>query len=353
MNATEAQSCLQGLAKSALSFAHVIAGINSGLFGAILRHGEHGVTPGALASEMGYFEDYVRVWCQTAFTLEFLEQADDGRLRVADGFAQLLHDQAPMLSVLRTQEIGLRERLEHPEFMRTGAVHSREEIEGIFRRIRADHPSRRAMEEQRDRDRIEHIYGALPEVRGRLEAGGRLLEVGCGTGRLLLLLAWEFPKTSFVGIDLEAQSLEHGRREIEAAGLGHRVELEQVGGQSLSFHEEFDLVSMNIVMHELLPELRAQVLGNVWRALRPGGILVSNDFYYPGRLEDFRRPEHQVAVFDQAMEVIWGNRHLSREQLAELLTASGFREIGFHVVEVLALGASGGRRTDLTTLALK
>ncbi len=53
-------------------------------------------------------------------------------------------------------------------------------------------------------------------------------------------------------------------------------------------------MSLNIVMHELLPELRPGAMANALRALKPGGVLISNDFHYPSRIEDFREPRHAI-----------------------------------------------------------
>ncbi|MCL4370506.1 MAG: class I SAM-dependent methyltransferase, partial [Chloroflexi bacterium] len=125
-----------------------------------------------------------------------------------------------------------------------------------------------------------------------------------------------------------------GRQELEAMGLQHRIQLEQRGAGDLDGQEEFDLVSMCLVMHEIRADLRPEALKRIWRALRPGGILISTDQYYPSRLEDFRREEFYTAVQDQAAEVIWGNRHLSREGLADLFASCGFQRSEFHVIHL-------------------
>lgn len=49
---------------------------------------------------------------------------------------------------------------------------------------------------------VDHILPLVPGLRARLEKGIEVLDVGCGAGRALLLLARQFPRSRFVGIDL-------------------------------------------------------------------------------------------------------------------------------------------------------
>ncbi len=346
MEPAEARGYLQGLLRGAREFTCVAAGINAGLFDAIGRHGEVGVEPEALAQELTYFTDYVRVWCQTAYALRLLDLVDGHRFRLGGELGPLLDPEAPgsLVTSFRLRALGVQEQLDLPELLRTGAVRPRSENRQRAN-VRAESRSRDA-----ERSRVAQIYRSLPAVADRLGQGGRLLEVGCGTGALLQVLAEEFPAATFVGIDLDGLAIEVGAREAAASPWAGRIRLEARGAHEIDFREEFDLVSLNIVLHELLPDIRPRAVSNMWRALRPGGVLISNDMYYPSRLEDFRRPEHLNAIHDQAMEVVWGHRHLTREQLAELFGACGFRRSEFHVI---TLTGAMGENPQLTALAFK
>jgi len=55
-----------------------------------------------------------------------------------------------------------------------------------------------------------------------------LLEVGCHCGPNLMRLADELPALEMVGIDVNKQAIEAGRRWVESKGLTHRIQL-QVG----------------------------------------------------------------------------------------------------------------------------
>jgi SAM-dependent methyltransferase len=94
-------------------------------------------------------------------------------------------------------------------------------------------------------------------------AGGIVLDAPCGTGRYFEQV--RAAGRQVVGIDQSAGMLEQAR----AKGLATR--LEHVGLQELAFDAEFD-GSMTIdAMENISPEDWPVVLGNLHRAVRPGG----------------------------------------------------------------------------------
>ncbi|MEJ6784320.1 class I SAM-dependent methyltransferase [Aminobacter sp. Piv2-1] len=58
-------------------------------------------------------------------------------------------------------------------------------------------------------------------------AGGTVLELGCGTGRNLILAARRFPDAHFYGLDISAEMLATARASIARAGLSDRITLAQ------------------------------------------------------------------------------------------------------------------------------
>jgi SAM-dependent methyltransferase len=93
-------------------------------------------------------------------------------------------------------------------------------------------------------------------------AGERVLDLGCGDGRLTLAL--QRAGCVVVGVDASQNQVEAARRR----GLDARV----MDGAALDFAPEFDAVFSNAALHWMnRPDL---VLQGVWRALRPGGRFV-------------------------------------------------------------------------------
>ncbi|AWC23303.1 ubiquinone/menaquinone biosynthesis methyltransferase [Aminobacter sp. MSH1] len=62
--------------------------------------------------------------------------------------------------------------------------------------------------------------------------GGTVLELGCGTGRNLILAARRFPNAHFYGLDISAEMLATARASIARAGLSDRISLAQADATS-------------------------------------------------------------------------------------------------------------------------
>jgi len=95
------------------------------------------------------------------------------------------------------------------------------------------------------------------------QPGERILDLGCGDGVLTAKLA--ALGCSVVGIDASAAQIEAARK----LGLDARV----MGGEQITFHEEFDAVFSNAALHWMRnPEA---VIASVWQALKPHGRFVA------------------------------------------------------------------------------
>jgi SAM-dependent methyltransferase len=99
-------------------------------------------------------------------------------------------------------------------------------------------------------------------------APARLLDVGCGTGRLLRAAAVEFPRTRLVGVDISAGMLAQAR-----ALAGEREEFVRADSASLPFGAaEFDVVTCTACSHHWQDPLA--VVAELRRVTAVGGLLV-------------------------------------------------------------------------------
>jgi ubiquinone/menaquinone biosynthesis C-methylase UbiE len=110
----------------------------------------------------------------------------------------------------------------------------------------------------------------MPDIVARLEAGGRVLDLGCGVGRIPLALAEAFPTAEITGIDLDEGSIARARATAEAAGASG---LRFVAGpvDSLPREPVYDLAVLADCLHDLSDPVA--VLGELRDRLAPGGAL--------------------------------------------------------------------------------
>ena len=110
---------------------------------------------------------------------------------------------------------------------------------------------------------------AMPQVVARLQAGGRALDVGCGTGVVPITLAKAYPTARIEGIDLDARSIAIARGYAEAAGLADRVRFTAAPAQAIEAGDGYDLISTFDVIHDLPAPLA--VLTRIRECLAPEG----------------------------------------------------------------------------------
>lgn len=97
-----------------------------------------------------------------------------------------------------------------------------------------------------------HHFNALGISR-LLPEGGTLLDLGCGSGRLLARLAHSRPDARVIGLDLSEPMLETGRQVLAREGLADRVELRRadITDFGAEVPESVDVISCNFALHHL------------------------------------------------------------------------------------------------------
>lgn len=175
------------------------------------------------------------------------------------------------------------------------------------------------------------MAGLFPEQRfksdliaqAHLQGGQRVLDLGCGTGTLILMIEKAASGLQVVGLDVDGDVLAIARAKIEAAGAD--ALLEQGNAALLPFADEsFDRVFASLMLHHLTREDKRRALKEVLRVLKPGGEL---------HVVDFGAPDGRAARLISLLVRWFEEIHDNIEGLVPVF----LRDAGFEPVEKTAL----------------
>ncbi len=114
----------------------------------------------------------------------------------------------------------------------------------------------------------------------QLTRGSRVLDVGCGTGTLAIMVKQLHPEAEVVGIDADSKILAIARAKAAKAGIN--LTLDQGMADQLPYEDNsFDRVLSSLFLHHLTTENKRPTLREVFRVLRSGGRFDVVDFGLP------------------------------------------------------------------------
>jgi SAM-dependent methyltransferase len=182
------------------------------------------------------------------------------------------------------------------------------------------------------------IDGELALVDGlidRLTAGIDVLDLGCGQGHAINLMATAFPKSRFTGWDFSAEGIEAAQAEANELRLSN-ANFEVKDAATIDGSRQFDLITVFDAIHDQAQP--AQVLKNIYDALRDDGVFLCVDVAGSSNVEDnmehplgpmlysvstFHCMTVSLALDGTGLGTMWG------EQTANQM----FRDAGFTQVE--------------------
>jgi len=189
----------------------------------------------------------------------------------------------------------------------------------------------------------DHILPLVPGIKGRLESGIEVLDVGCGRGRALQLLAQTYPNSTFTGYDLSDEAINYARMAATAADLNNlHFEVRDLSDFDVTAPATtFDFITTFDAIHDQARPLR--VLTGIARALKGDGIYLMQDI--DASTHHHKNLDHplgpllytiscmhcmtvSLAQGGDGLGAMWGE-----EQATDLLSAAGFRQTDIHRLE--------------------
>ena len=293
-----------------------------------------------IALAAGLHERYVREWLSAMATGGILEIHPNGRAPKfhlpAEHAISLTREAGPDNFGVFTQYIGLMGAAEDHIvrcFREGGGVPYSEY--GRFHEVMAEDSSLTVLSSLFD-----SIIPLAPELIEQLEGGIQVLDIGCGRGRAINMMAGRFPKSRFTGYDLSEEAIQAARADSESNPTGNAYfEVRDLTTFDTDAPESaYDLITAFDAIHDQARPDR--VLAGIFKALTADGVFLMQDISASSQVENnFGQPlapllytistMHCTSVSlsqgGMGLGTMWG-----REKAEEMLKTAGFKQIGIH-----------------------
>jgi SAM-dependent methyltransferase len=273
---------------AAMGAALTVIGDQLGLYKALAA--STGLTPEELAERTQTHPRYVREWlCAQAAAKYVTYSAASGRFSLDPEQAAALADESSPAFVPGGFQIveavmhAIPRAIEH---FKTGAGMSWGDHAGCL-----FHGTERFFRSAYLGHLTSEWLPALDGVVQKLEAGAKVADVGCGLGASTLLMAQTYPRSTFVGFDGHAGSVELARQRARKAGLAERVQFETARATDFP-GSGYDLIAHFDCLHDMGDPVGAA--RHVRRTLAPTGTWMLVEPFAGDTLEDNLNPIGRV-----------------------------------------------------------
>lgn len=245
-------------------------GYRTGLFDAMGRM--DAATSRQIADEAGLNERYVREWLGAMVTGGIVRcNPEDNTYELPPEHAVwLTRENSPNNIAVTAQWLPLMAQVEDRmvEFFQKGGGLDYSEM-NRFNEIMADESFQTVVTPLVDR-----LLPLVPDLKEKLEKGVNVLDVGCGSGKALIAMAKQFPKSTFTGYDFLAEAVQAAEAEASREGLTN-IAFVQKDVAQFDEKEVYDVIfTFDAVHDQAKPD---DVLKNIFTALKPDGTYFCQD----------------------------------------------------------------------------
>lgn len=189
----------------------------------------------------------------------------------------------------------------------------------------------------------EHILPLIPGLTDKLEKGIQVLDVGCGRGRAINLLAKLYPNSEFVGYDLSKEAVDYANKQAQENGCTNiKFEIKDVTRfDQESGAAQFDFITTFDAIHDQAKPL--SVLQGIYKTLKDDGVYLMQDIH--GSSDVSKNLDHPVGTLlytlstmhcmtvslaqdGEGLGTMWG-----QEKATEYLHKAGFKNISVQQLE--------------------
>jgi 2-polyprenyl-3-methyl-5-hydroxy-6-metoxy-1,4-benzoquinol methylase len=289
-------------------------------------------TSGQIAEAAGLHERYVREWLGAMVVgqvIEYNSETDTYSLP-PEHAAALTRAAAPNNVAAFTQYIGLLGSVED------GIVESFRHGGGVpysafprFQEVMAEDSGQSVLPAL-----LDYILPLVPGLVEALQRGIEVLDLGCGQGKALNLMARTFPHSHFTGYDFSEDGVAAGRAEAQQHGLTN-IHFEVKDAAILDEVQRYDLITTFDAIHDQAKP--AAVLRNINQALKSEGVYLMQDI--AGSSHVHNNMDHPMGQFlytvscmhcmtvslaygGEGLGAMWG-----KEKALQMLAEAGFAQV--------------------------
>ncbi len=306
--------------------ANVLVGAELGLYRAMADGTP--TTSEALAAKAGCNPRLIREWLNNQAAAGYVE-VDDGKFRLPEEQAMALADEDSPVYVAGGASVLASLFLDKDKVIAAmrgnGALSWGEHHHCLFSGTeRFFRPGYRA-------HLVAEWLPALDGVVPKLEAGGKVADVGCGHGASTVIMAEAFPASRFFGFDFHAPSIATARTRAAERGVGDRANFEVASAKDYG-NGGYDLICFFDCLHDMGDPVGAA--RHALQSLAPDGTVLLVEPFAHDRLEENMNPVGRL--FYAASTFICTPNSLSQEvglglgaQAGEARLRAVFAEAGF------------------------